>query len=170
MHAVIGQNESEQTQCSRLWSKGCLWEMAVLQSLETYKPGGRLSHSSRATVHNTDIFLRAVPESQRNNLLLRLPAELRNRIYELVFRGKTYLFKSSIHTKHARLDTTEKHIFGLLYVCRQIYFEAALLPYAMNTFCFHDFETSLYPFLRDRSPAQFRSIQSLELVTYQASM
>ncbi|KAH7399643.1 hypothetical protein BKA66DRAFT_452267 [Pyrenochaeta sp. MPI-SDFR-AT-0127] len=111
---------------------------------------------------------RTTPQSQRDNLLLRLPAELRNRIYELVLGGRTYRFKDTVCTNHARLDTSERHIFGLLYVCRQIHFETALLPYSMNIFSFRDFDISLYPFLKERSPAQFRSLRSLELITYQA--
>ncbi|KAF1840465.1 uncharacterized protein K460DRAFT_360138 [Cucurbitaria berberidis CBS 394.84] len=111
---------------------------------------------------------RPIPDSQRDNLLLRLPAEIRNWIYKLVLGGRTYKFKDAFSTHYARLDTTEQHLFGLLFVCRQIYFEAALLPYAINTFRFRDFDISLSPFLKERSPAQFRSIQSLELVTYQA--
>ena len=61
-----------------------------------------------------------------------------------------------------------KHILGLLYVCRQIHFEIALLPYTMNMFSFTEFDVSLEPFLQQRSPPQIRSIHYLELVTYQA--
>jgi hypothetical protein len=110
------------------------------------------------------------PDCQRNNLLLRLPAELRNRIYEHVLGGRTYRFKDTVYTGRARLDTKgENHILALLYVCRQIYFETALLPYTMNMFSFRHFDISLEPFLRHRSPSQIRSIYFMELVTYQAS-
>ncbi|KAF1833308.1 hypothetical protein BDW02DRAFT_599196 [Decorospora gaudefroyi] len=108
-------------------------------------------------------------DCQRNNLLLRLPAELRNRIYNHVLGGRTYRFKDTFRTSQARLDHRgEQHILGLLYVCRQIHFETALLPYTLNTFSFRDLDISLEPFLRHRSPSQIRSIHSLELVTYRA--
>jgi hypothetical protein len=109
------------------------------------------------------------PECQRNNLILRLPAELRNRIYVHVLGGRTYRFKDTVATSRARLDTKgEKHVLGLLYVCRQIHFETALMPYTLNTFSFREFDISLEPFLRQRSPSQIRSIHYFELVTYQA--
>ncbi|KAF1946359.1 hypothetical protein EJ02DRAFT_250619 [Clathrospora elynae] len=139
-------------------------------------PAKRFSQNVRTVLRKPALGIKGLkalwvptPDCQRNNLLLRLPAELRNRIYELVLGGRTYKFKDTIQTRQARLDTKgEEHIFSLLYVCRQIHFETALLPYTINTFSFRDIENSLDPFLRQRSPAQMRSIHLIELITYQA--
>ncbi|KAH8733005.1 hypothetical protein GQ44DRAFT_766072 [Phaeosphaeriaceae sp. PMI808] len=108
--------------------------------------------------------------NQRESSLLRLPAEIRNIIYEYVLGGRTYRFKDALHFKHARLNTNgERHTLGLLSVCHQIYSEASLLPYSLNTFSFREFEMSLRPFLHHRHLAHFRAIKSIELVTYQAA-
>ena len=97
---------------------------------------------------------------------LRLPPEIRNRIYELVFGGHrlwigytphrheyTYINKERhqthsggglYHRMYARDDKSKNRPhwkpgslnLGLLRVCRQIYGEAALLPYTLNRFTF----------------------------------
>ncbi|KAJ4372416.1 hypothetical protein N0V83_004190 [Neocucurbitaria cava] len=81
------------------------------------------------------IYLRNKKESR----LLRLPGEIRNQIYEYIFRGHTlYLCqktfdappdmqkqkKTMIHYKRERL--------ALLETCRQICAEARLLPFKLN--------------------------------------
>tara|TARA_R110002003_G_scaffold126_32_gene11729 strand:+ start:22921 stop:23400 length:480 start_codon:yes stop_codon:yes gene_type:complete len=75
-----------------------------------------------------------------------------------------------VYRGHATLETNgERHILGLLYVCHQIYSEASLLPYSLNTFSFREFEVSLKPFLSHRRLAHNRAITSIKLVTYQAA-
>ncbi|KAI8940193.1 hypothetical protein NX059_003899 [Plenodomus lindquistii] len=71
--------------------------------------------------------------------LLRLPPEIRNRIWEFALgvsafparmQGDTIVISQSYWT------TGKKTVFPLLYVCRQIYGEAALIPYHANIFDF----------------------------------
>lgn len=108
--------------------------------------------------------------NQRESPFLRLPAEVRNKIYDAALGGRTYKFKDAIYRDHATLETNgERHVLGLLLVCHQIYSEASLLPYSLNTFSFREFELSFKPFLDHRRLAHFRAITSIELVTYQAA-
>ncbi|KAH7076491.1 hypothetical protein BKA63DRAFT_593897 [Paraphoma chrysanthemicola] len=79
----------------------------------------------------------------QNSPLLRLPPEIRARIWELVlggnilrschsgsgdYRQENYRFNPPVSQPLLGLD--------LLRLCRQAYFETALLPYKMNTFHF----------------------------------
>jgi hypothetical protein len=95
--------------------------------------------------------------------LLRLPGGLRNRIYEDVFTGERIPPKSK-----------PQHCISLLFVCRQIHAETALLPYRYFTFSFEAIEQSplstitLRDFIRDREAAQLKAIENLELVTWKA--
>ncbi|KAH7076551.1 hypothetical protein BKA63DRAFT_381632, partial [Paraphoma chrysanthemicola] len=103
--------------------------------------------------------------NQRESPFLRLPPECRNLIYEHALGGRIYRFKDTVHRSHAVLDTKgEHHILGLLYVCHQIYSEASLFPYSLNTFSFREFDHSLMPFLAHRRLAHTRAITSIELV------
>jgi hypothetical protein len=102
--------------------------------------------------------------------LLRLAAEIRNAIYVLVLGNRTYHFHDAISRPYAKLKTNgERHILSLLLVCHQIYSEASLFPYSLNTFSFRETEISLTPFLLHRRLAHFRAIKSIELVTSQCA-
>lgn len=73
--------------------------------------------------------------------LLKLPGELRNRIYEFVFRGEVYDLAA---TGTSPLSTHNKDRLGLLRACRQIYAESKLFPPALGTlssFELHDLRT-----------------------------
>jgi hypothetical protein len=75
-------------------------------------------------------------------LLLRLPGELRNKIYEYVFGGHEVMLKRDIWYAKDRMycyahDSPVSLWSDLLSrttICRQIYEETRLLPYALNTF------------------------------------
>jgi hypothetical protein len=102
--------------------------------------------------------------------LLRLAAEIRNAIYVLVLGNRTYHFHDAISRPYAKLKTNgERHILSLLLVCHQIYSEASLFPYSLNTFSFRETEISLTPFLLHRRLAHFRAIKSIELMTSQCA-
>jgi hypothetical protein len=87
--------------------------------------------------------------SARNNQkspLLRLPPEIRNRIWKYAVGGNTIksvdigLWRGDYRLKlptSEQLPTSEPgHVFALLRTCRQIYAETAVLPYTDNTFSF----------------------------------
>ncbi|KAF3001976.1 hypothetical protein E8E13_007635 [Curvularia kusanoi] len=90
--------------------------------------------------------------SQRNreqSPLLRLPGELRNRIYEFAIGGhvvdvlhRYFIQDRFISTLPVRgpKDASEKflRLLNLAHTCRQLYEETRLLPYALNIFCFYD--------------------------------
>lgn len=74
--------------------------------------------------------------------LARLPAELRNRIYEviLVYDNPTWI---AVYLMHARLfrqrSSRPRHVLALVLTCKQLNAEAGSLHYALNTFTlYHD--------------------------------
>ncbi|CAN9441274.1 unnamed protein product [Alternaria alternata] len=73
--------------------------------------------------------------SQRNHRrcpLLRLPAELRNKIYEYVFLSHPVRpFREHREWPYWAYPRSQ---LNLLETCRQIYFEAKLFPFALNVF------------------------------------
>ncbi|KAH9873443.1 hypothetical protein IAQ61_004066 [Plenodomus lingam] len=86
---------------------------------------------------------------QPNSPLLHLPAELRNKIYTLIFHTLPILvcFATSHASRpvdHCPASRTVKRRYShvhysrvdlaLLQTCRWIYFEARLLPFLLNTF------------------------------------
>ena len=125
---------------------------------------------------NSDLFQKhgVVPAAQKKimnrnastSLLLRLPPEIRLRIYKYVFGGQ--LLWMVFHNPQYKVRD-EMHLGGRFYhfnmiwgsnkkldirplrVCRQIFTEAALLPYALNEFAFdsqlarREFEKSVRP-------------------------
>ncbi|KAH7076569.1 hypothetical protein BKA63DRAFT_594012 [Paraphoma chrysanthemicola] len=76
--------------------------------------------------------------------LLRLPAELRNKIYAYVFYEGTYCLKISNRTRPGHYLPEKvpvcleqcNHALALLRVCRQVHAEAKLFPYWLNVFQF----------------------------------
>ncbi|KAH9879390.1 hypothetical protein J1614_002830 [Plenodomus biglobosus] len=87
--------------------------------------------------------------NQQNSPLLRLPAEIRNRIYSFVFCTEPILicFVTSYATRAVdkcpiptSIRRRPSHIhysrlnLALIETCRQAYFECRLLPFLLNTF------------------------------------
>ena len=105
---------------------------------------------------------RIIDIAQRNatsSPLLRLPPEIRNMIYTLIIDVVTVVF-----TK-ARLGRGRHPIqdgLALLRVCRQIHAEAALLPYALNTFVFWTFTSDLQAFLYGRKNEQIAAMRKVQ--------
>ena len=114
--------------------------------------------------------------------LLSLPPEVRNRIYNLVLGGErlainyephqhTYkqinYFCQRVHMGGGlyhhlapvpyRHDARHTFHLGLLRVCRQIYGETALLPYALNEFSFSN-DWVRWKFWKETKPAQQRAV------------
>jgi hypothetical protein len=80
--------------------------------------------------------------NQRQSPLLRLPAELRNRIYEYTLGGNTILINPWFGKPRFRItvcdETSWEHpgcLVALTAVCRQIHAEARFVPFELN--CFH---------------------------------
>lgn len=96
--------------------------------------------------------------NSRESLLLRLPAEIRNRIWtqvlamEVIYVGDEFRDNSDYTTP--ALD--------LLRVCRPIYAEAALLPYSLNAFWFYSIP-GLQSWLKQRAPVQKAVIQRIDI-------
>jgi hypothetical protein len=89
------------------------------------------------------------------NQILRLPAELRNKIYEYVIGNKSICLESTyrneprgrVHpceTPPARQpyspDDKEHGAFNILAACRQTYAEARYLPFSLNVFRFERYD------------------------------
>ena len=96
--------------------------------------------------------------------LLRLPAEIRNLIWEYALGGRTIrCFALSFPTPTSRIAKGANN--ALLRVCRQIYAETALSPYRMNTFSFDSF-WSTQQWLRTESkalPVQRQAIKTVRI-------
>lgn len=98
----------------------------------------------------------AVTQRSIRSTLLCLPAEIRNRIYELVFWQS-----DGIHIDGAQ-DMVEppENFLAITEVCRQIHAETRLLVYSVNTF-FVDFHFVFW--LRSLEDDQRKAISSIEL-------
>lgn len=67
------------------------------------------------------------------------------------------------HRSSSKRFTSARLYIGLLQTCRQIYHEAALLPFSLNTFSF-GYPNSLQGLLYSLSDAQRRAIRSISIV------
>ncbi|USP77115.1 hypothetical protein yc1106_04389 [Curvularia clavata] len=80
-------------------------------------------------------YFKMARQNQQQSPLLRLPAELRNKIFAYALGGRTFRFKTTgNYPWYIKNVTKYKHALALLQVCRQIYAETALLPFSTNTF------------------------------------
>ena len=100
--------------------------------------------------------------------LLRLPAEIRNAIYTLVFSDQVYKFavwpydEDGYRSMIGRAE--QPWCLGLLLTSRQVHHETALFPYKLATFDFgmnDDFPRHALEFLEDRSEAQIEALGRL---------
>lgn len=71
--------------------------------------------------------------NDRDSPLLRLPGELRNHIYEKVFTVINPLCFSRTTRPFKKFHRSVPFDLSLLYVCRKIYHDTALLPFSLNT-------------------------------------
>ncbi|KAF2013418.1 hypothetical protein BU24DRAFT_464201 [Aaosphaeria arxii CBS 175.79] len=122
--------------------------------------------------------------SRENSLgspLLRLPAEIRCKIYEYALGGYDISIVRRIASTSGNATdflsfydgveiprgsrSIEKPNIGLLRVSRQIYVETALLPYVYNTFCFDLAlgNSTFTPWMKARRPAQRRAVHCIRL-------
>ncbi|KAF2132694.1 hypothetical protein P153DRAFT_363982 [Dothidotthia symphoricarpi CBS 119687] len=112
--------------------------------------------------------------SNRNSPLLRLPPELRNRIWSHVLGGK--IFRASYQRPGQKYKlrsppTEPDNCMSLLQTCRQIYSEGALMPLSLNTFTIESPRCMkrLQKCLKEYQRKQIVSIQlELEVLNYSA--
>jgi hypothetical protein len=75
--------------------------------------------------------------SNQDTPLLRLPAEIRNRIWQFALGGKVYRQQHVTGNRRGKLmpqPCERGNAFLLLRTCRQIYAETGVLPFTINTF------------------------------------
>ncbi|KAH6849564.1 hypothetical protein B0T12DRAFT_486270 [Alternaria alternata] len=104
---------------------------------------------------------RKIDIAQRNatsSPLLRLPPEIRNMIYTLILDVNTVMVAHAGLVRSRRFEIS----VTLLRVCRQIHAEAALLPYAFNTFVFWGTTLSLKTFLDGRNKEQIAAMRKVQ--------
>lgn len=106
--------------------------------------------------------------NEKESPLLRLPAELRNKIYEYTIGGYVIeLFESTKKPHYNMLSQADGHYTALANptvlskTCRQLHKETALLPYSLNTF--HGRIRYIHKFLKGLTKAQREQIKSLEI-------
>jgi hypothetical protein len=112
------------------------------------------------------------PSSRRNQQsspLLRLPAEIRNTIYEYVLGGESWHYLTYIGvrlslkrrlSKDDERPEKEPHFLALFKTCRQLQAETKLLPFKLNLF--PTFVKDLLDFLRVLSPSQASVIHTIQ--------
>ena len=105
-------------------------------------------------------------QNQRESPFLRLPAELRNKIYGYVLGGKDYKspFWQAFESSQDEL-LRDKESLSLLSVCRQIYKETSILPFQLNTFQF-EHQSDLSAWIKTLLPGQRDAIRALKYFTY----
>jgi hypothetical protein len=120
------------------------------------------------------MFINRLERNARESPLLRLPAELRNRIYDLVLYEGDYNFASHFYIKDDqdqddflnfegfKVDPKVPNRLGLIRTCRQLYAETVLLPFSLNTFVFRT-HAMQYFFDSKTTMAQSRAIRAIEL-------
>ncbi|KAH6879073.1 hypothetical protein BKA58DRAFT_453287 [Alternaria rosae] len=107
--------------------------------------------------------------NQENSPLLRLPAELRNRIYNFALYRGTGCFdpppkviKDTGRSGPWPTSNNDKSDLALLSTCRQVQSAASILYYALNTFRFKP-SSSLDNFTSTLAPAKLNAVKSIDI-------
>ncbi|KAF2662775.1 hypothetical protein K491DRAFT_709439 [Lophiostoma macrostomum CBS 122681] len=116
-----------------------------------------------------------VPITKRNaeTPLLRLPAEIRNRIFEFALGGNIIDIHKRRGTPRGAFalrsgpSTNVRMLLGVLEVCRQIYHEAPTIPYSYNIFGFYN-RDSFPEWCQGRKKAQLDAVRTIAPYTFQA--
>jgi hypothetical protein len=102
---------------------------------------------------------------------LRLPSEIRNKIYEAVLTDvefEVYAFNSIPY--RIPKDTTSKYAVSLPCVCRQLYSDTSLLLYSTPTFTFPRFGVeTCKKWVETLSPAQIQAVRTVKCWYYMCS-
>ncbi|KAF2850754.1 hypothetical protein T440DRAFT_84248 [Plenodomus tracheiphilus IPT5] len=113
---------------------------------------------------NTAISLR----NQEASPLLRLPVELRNSVYELVFGGHSINLTRNNPPRWLSSKPSQPPFrtsaLSLLFTCRQLHAESRLLPFALNpVFCDHGLNEDLISESCRLTPDQLDSISTAQV-------
>jgi hypothetical protein len=122
------------------------------------------------TMSKADRPWRSTVRNSITSPLLRLPAELRNQIYEYVFSIGTFTFAARFETYSKPgpnffcRPTREPHLFALLHVCKKTKFETAEfhLSFSLITFAF-PLLYRLSAYYVHLTPEQLASITSIDV-------
>jgi hypothetical protein len=122
---------------------------------------------------------RAKPRESQNSLLLNLPPELRNRIYELVLVRHDLIEVDSNHAIYDTEDNVEEDKSTikeppLLRTCQMIRNEATPLYYSSNTFsCRYNYSSNAFPILirwiRGRTPEKCAMLTDVRAGCWQSN-
>lgn len=119
--------------------------------------------------------------NQRKSPLLRLPGELRNKIYEYTFSNAIVsVFRSSELPDYVEMKphmgsrvsyrtTTPHNLVALTKTCRQIFAESRLLLFRLVAFHVHS-DGSLGHFLKTLESSQQDAITTVQITTQDASV
>lgn len=99
----------------------------------------------------------------------RLPYELRNQIYNLVFEGNKCTPAYRFADRHKVRQVMPRNFVALLLVCRSIYKEARLLPFILTTFEFYD-AVSHYHFVDLLFRYQREAMEHVKMIAERASI
>jgi hypothetical protein len=103
-------------------------------------------------------------QNQRDSPLLRMPPEIRNRIYDFALGGNTFVLLKDDDTEKIVNKTKSKNALALLAVSRQLYAETALLPFSLNVFSSVS-PSRLRSWASEIQPVHRNNITALKLVT-----
>jgi hypothetical protein len=104
-----------------------------------------------------------------NSPFLRLPPELRNRIYEDIFTSAVIAFRRPLRSHsfcniYSEPNHKHKGVIAFLEVCRQINHEVAVMYYALSTFNFERYSALQYVGVSYGIPrGKTRKITSIEI-------
>jgi hypothetical protein len=120
----------------------------------------------------TNSFCRV--RNNQNSPLLRLPPEIRNRIWEYTLGHTTFGINvpfSRYQKPTIKRPSNEPIInTALLRSCRHIYLEAALIPMRLNTFVFHDGTWMIKRAMKLLKTHQWRNIKNIRFVISSPNM
>lgn len=97
-----------------------------------------LTPASDSSTPGSAITGSAIPEADTRGVFpfLKLPPEIRNRIYDLIFVSDKYIGANGHQTKAFYRDAAKHRHLAFARACRQIYQESANIFYAKNGFEF----------------------------------
>ncbi|KAF2253523.1 hypothetical protein BU26DRAFT_501688 [Trematosphaeria pertusa] len=125
----------------------------------------RLKNGLISLLHTPDHLVQASVHNSTTNLLT-LPPELCTKIWEYALGGMRVTGSHiSRYTITGGTNTKIRHALSLLNVCRQVYSEAATIPYKENNFyfcCRHEFGK----WHASRKPAHLQAIRTIHLDPY----
>jgi len=115
--------------------------------------------------------LHSTQRNQERSPLLRLPPEIRIRIFEYVFSRIAVAIMSHKYTTRSpiRICGAGQHFLALLQVSRQTYADTALLPFSTCQFQPHNKMTGFNTWVKARLPVQVAAIRFVCLPSWGAT-